>query len=206
MAYIGKTPTPAPLTSSDITDGIITIADLATTGTASSSTFLRGDGAFAEAGGGVYESALFHVIDEKSTQTQGGALSSGTNNVRTLNTIKTNEITGASLSTNAITLPSGTYHLQAQALNYKTASARLTWRNTTDGSDTIIGMMSYQNSGAGASTYNFISGRFTISAQKVFNLEHRVQTTESTAGAGYQDDGLDSKSCIYADVKLWKIS
>ena len=52
MAYIGKTPTPAPLTSSDITDGIITIADLATTGTASSSTFLRGDGAFAEAGGG----------------------------------------------------------------------------------------------------------------------------------------------------------
>tara|TARA_A100000172_G_scaffold1610_1_gene1210 strand:+ start:179 stop:841 length:663 start_codon:yes stop_codon:yes gene_type:complete len=52
LAYIGKTPTPAPLTSSDITDGIITIADLATTGTASSSTFLRGDGAFAEAGGG----------------------------------------------------------------------------------------------------------------------------------------------------------
>ena len=52
MAYIGKTPTPVPLTSSDITDGIISIADLATTGTASSSTFLRGDGAFAEAGGG----------------------------------------------------------------------------------------------------------------------------------------------------------
>jgi hypothetical protein len=52
MSYIGKQPTPAPLTSSDITDGIVTIADLATTGTASSSTFLRGDGAFAEAGGG----------------------------------------------------------------------------------------------------------------------------------------------------------
>ena len=55
MSYIGKKPTPVPLTSSDITDGIITIADLATTGTASSSTFLRGDGAFAEAGGGTYE-------------------------------------------------------------------------------------------------------------------------------------------------------
>ena len=52
MGYIGKTPTPVPLTSSDITDGIVSIADLATTGTASSSTFLRGDGAFAEAGGG----------------------------------------------------------------------------------------------------------------------------------------------------------
>ena len=33
-------------------DGTVQLADLATTGTASSSTFLRGDGAFAEAGGG----------------------------------------------------------------------------------------------------------------------------------------------------------
>ena len=52
MAYIGRVRTSVPLTSSDITDGIVTISDLATTGTASSSTFLRGDGAFAEAGGG----------------------------------------------------------------------------------------------------------------------------------------------------------
>ncbi len=33
-------------------DGSVQLADLATSGTASSSTFLRGDGAFAEAGGG----------------------------------------------------------------------------------------------------------------------------------------------------------
>ena len=33
-------------------DGCVQLADLATTGTASSSTFLRGDAAFAEAGGG----------------------------------------------------------------------------------------------------------------------------------------------------------
>ena len=62
MAYIGKTPTPVPLTSSDITDGIVSIADLATTGTASSSTFLRGDGAFAEAGG---------LVDTKFVTFQG---------------------------------------------------------------------------------------------------------------------------------------
>ena len=66
MGYIGKTPTPAPLTSSDITDGIITIADLATTGTASSSTFLRGDGAFAEAGGG----KVLQVVQTLKTDTE----------------------------------------------------------------------------------------------------------------------------------------
>lgn len=66
MAYIGKTPTPAPLTSSDITDGIISIADLATTGTPSSSTFLRGDGAFAEAGGG----KVLQVVQTLKTDTE----------------------------------------------------------------------------------------------------------------------------------------
>ena len=42
MAYIGKTPTPVPLTSADITDGIITTADIADgniTGAKINSTF-----------------------------------------------------------------------------------------------------------------------------------------------------------------------
>jgi hypothetical protein len=227
--YLGNIPSAVPLTSADIADGIITSAKIAdgtivnadinassaiaiskisATGTSLQSLRMNSGATaleFATVTGTVFGSALLHVIDEKPTQTQGGSLSDGTNNVRTLNTVKTNEISGASLATNSITLPSGTYHLQAQALNYKTASARLTWRNTTDSSDTIIGMMSYQNNANGASTYNFISGRFTISAQKVFQLQHRVQTTDAN-GAGYQDDGLDSKSCIYCDVKIWKIA
>ena len=40
------------LVAGGLPDGIVQVADLATTGTASSSTFLRGDGTFAEAGGG----------------------------------------------------------------------------------------------------------------------------------------------------------
>jgi hypothetical protein len=44
MAYIGTKPADKPLTSADITDGIVSIADLSATGTPSSSNFLRGDG------------------------------------------------------------------------------------------------------------------------------------------------------------------
>jgi len=51
MAYIGKQPAPAALTSSDITDGIIQLADLSATGTKDATTFLRGDNTFASAGG-----------------------------------------------------------------------------------------------------------------------------------------------------------
>ena len=46
-------------------DGCVQIADLATTGTASGSTFLRGDAAFAEAGGG---KILQVVQNENNTQ------------------------------------------------------------------------------------------------------------------------------------------
>jgi hypothetical protein len=60
MAYVGNSPTSVPLSSADILDsaittakianGAVTIADLSATGTASSSTFLRGDNAWASAG------------------------------------------------------------------------------------------------------------------------------------------------------------
>ena len=47
MSYIGYKPADKPLTSADITDGIIGIADLSATGTKDSTTFLRGDNSFA---------------------------------------------------------------------------------------------------------------------------------------------------------------
>jgi len=60
MAYIGSTPTAVPLTGADIEDGTVQIADLAATGTKDATTFLRGDGTFAAAGGGVNTPA-FHT-------------------------------------------------------------------------------------------------------------------------------------------------
>jgi len=51
MAYIGKVPTAVPLTSADIQDGTIALADLSATGTKDATTFLRGDNTFASAGG-----------------------------------------------------------------------------------------------------------------------------------------------------------
>jgi hypothetical protein len=47
MGYLGYKPADKPLTSADITDGIIGISDLSATGTKDSTTFLRGDNSFA---------------------------------------------------------------------------------------------------------------------------------------------------------------
>ena len=118
MAYLGNAPTSVPLTSSDITDGIITSAKIAdgtivnadiNASAAIASTKLSGVQ-------GKFESQLFHVRDEKSSGTSGGNFSSGSYVTRTLNTSLTNEISGASLSSNQITLPSGTYYIQASCM------------------------------------------------------------------------------------------
>ena len=47
MSYIGQAPTNVPLTSADIQDGTIALADLSATGTKDATTFLRGDNSFA---------------------------------------------------------------------------------------------------------------------------------------------------------------
>ena len=51
MSYIGSKPADKALTGADIEDGTVQIADLAATGTKDATTFLRGDGTFASAGG-----------------------------------------------------------------------------------------------------------------------------------------------------------
>jgi hypothetical protein len=63
--------------------------------------------------GGKFESQLLHVRDEKTLADGGTSTSSYTK--RDLNTVVTNEIAGASLSSNQITLPSGTYYINASA-------------------------------------------------------------------------------------------
>ena len=51
MPFIGNKPTAVPLTSADIQDGTIALADLSATGTKDATTFLRGDNTFTSAGG-----------------------------------------------------------------------------------------------------------------------------------------------------------
>ena len=76
MAYIGQAPTNVPLTSTDIEDGTIALADLSATGTKDATTFLRGDNTFAEAGGG----KIGQVLQDRKTDsfsTTNGILGTG---------------------------------------------------------------------------------------------------------------------------------
>jgi hypothetical protein len=186
-------------------DNTVSLAKLTATGTKDSTTFLRGDNTFNVPAGSKFGTALLHVRDEKASGTAGGTFTSGSFQTRTLNTELTNEISGASLSSNQITLPSGTYFIIASAPAQVVGGHKLKLRNTTDSSDTLIGTSENTTTGDYAIVGRaYVIGRFTISAQKTFEIQHRGTTTQTTNGFG----AINSFSVVevYADVQIWKVA
>ena len=148
---------------------------------------------------GKFESQLLHIQDQKSNGIDGGQFSAG-NNDRPLNTVLTNEITGASLSSNQITLPSGTYYINVTCPTYFVQRSKISWYNVTDSSYTIVGLNNFGN--AASSVNNNLSGRFTITSQKVFKV---IQYTSLSSGVN--DYGVDNASGqieVYADLQIWR--
>ena len=182
-------------------DNTVSLAKLTATGTKDSTTFLRGDNTFSVPAGSKFGTQLLHVRDEKASGTGGGTFTSGSFQTRTLNTSVTNEISGASLSSNQITLPSGTYFIFASAPAFRVNEHKAKLRNITDSSDTIIGSNEYAYTYADAGTRSFVIGRFTISAQKTFELQHRCSQT-LTFGQAVTYSVVE----VYADVQIWKVA
>ena len=157
--------------------------------------------------GGKFESALLHVRDEKSSGTHGGSVSTiNTFNTRTLNTVMTNEISGASLSSNQITLPSGTYFINAYCGGQEVDTHKAKLRNITDSSDTLIGSsMRVYTFGLFIQTQSQVIGRFTIGATKTFELQW---TNSHNPSLAYAQGHASSMSVVevYADVQIWKVA
>jgi len=147
---------------------------------------------------------LLHVRDEKASGTAGGTFTSGAWQTRDLNTVLTNEISGASLSSNQITLPAGTYHIEARAPAYIVDTHKAKLRNVTDGSDEIIGSSTSDTNSASHGNDSIVTGRFTIAAEKTFELQHRCTTPRNTDGFGCASSfGVVE---VFAEVRIWKIT
>lgn len=149
-----------------------------------------------------FQSALLHVREQQSAGTGGGTFTNGAWRTRVLNTSVTNEITGASLGSNQITLPSGTYYIEADAPGSGCNGHVAKLRNTTDAADTLIGTAEFAS--GTSTTRSFVRGRFTIAAQKVFELQHQCGTTVSTVGLGTAVNvGVVE---VYSTVRIWKVA
>ena len=157
-----------------------------------------------------FSSGLIHVHDEKTSGTVGGAGSGATFNTRTLNTVLTNEISGASLSSNQITLPAGDYYIEASAPSSQSgavavSSHKTRLRDITGSATLAVGTNAIVNaeSGVSMSSVSFTRGRFTLSVSSVLELQHWIGAT-----AGVTDFGnavTSGEVEVYAEVRIWKV-
>lgn len=148
-----------------------------------------------------FDSKLLHVVDEKASGTAGGAASATTWNQRTLNTVRTNEISGASVASNQISLPSGTYFILASSTVHGTqvSGNKMRLYNVTDGTTILQGQ-----SGSFDSTMSVLSGRFTISATKTVEIDH--YTTSARVSDGLGPAAGAGANEVYTNVMIWKIA
>lgn len=160
---------------------------------------------------GVFGSQILHVRDEKTSGTNNTDIASANVwSTRTLNTTKTNSITSASLSSNQITLPAGTYLIMATTphrLNSDTGprGGKAKLYNVTDASDTVIGTtFALESNNSGTSVRgdlnSHINGVFTIAGSKVFDIRSICSGSGNVLAQG------QSTTEVYTDVLIWKIA
>jgi len=146
----------------------------------------------------------FHAQDIQLENVDGGPISSGAWMDRRLNTVTYNSLYGASLATNQITLQPGIYEVESKNPAYKVDRHQSRLLNENDSSVAIYGTPAFSNESDGIVTDSFIRGTITLSEVTVFSVQHRVQTTNSTAnglgiGAGFSDNE------IFTDISFKKI-
>ena len=137
--------------------------------------------------------------DQKAQNTAGGTFTSGAWRTRDINTTQINDITGASIGSNQITLPAGTYYVSASAPARLVDNFTSRLYNITDSSTTIVGSSEYTPGDKTIITRGFIEGVFTIAASKTFEIQ---QQGASSGGFGLASN---FQAEIYTIVAIQKL-
>jgi hypothetical protein len=147
-----------------------------------------------------YRQRAIHVVDQKSTGTSGDAGTAPTSwTIRTLNTVAYNDLTGASLDSNIVTLPAGRYRVEASDPAYNVDWHRIRLYNVTGSETLLVGPNEFARSSSDAhSTAAQLKGYFTLSTTSGIRLEHYARFGSGSTLFGFASS--DGSPEIYASV------
>jgi hypothetical protein len=146
---------------------------------------------------------FIHCQHRESDGVDGGTFTAGAWQTRPLNTTVSNTITGASRASDQITLPAGTYFIDARAVAHTVTRNQARLYNATDAAVEMYGMNAFATSTNDA-TPATVRGFFTIAASKALELQQRCGTTASNTGLGFPCTFGNTE--IYADVLIYKLT
>ena len=155
---------------------------------------------------------FFHAQDQRAASTDYGAAAAKFS-TRIINTVLTNNISGASLSSNQITLPAGTYHISAEGTVAELGGTALYLVNITDSTPLVFGY----GTNAFATEYSKVSvtlrGSFTLAGTKVLEVRHAYVGSPGTDKIGEAvnlpafitgEPLLATWHNTYLNVEIWK--
>lgn len=148
-----------------------------------------------------FGSPLLHVREQETSGTEGPNAVASTFTKRDLNTVITNTIAGASLASAQITLPAGTYRIKAKGGAFDLDRHKLRLRNVSDGTTAAVGSSELSNNSDLSATDSTMWGRFTIAAEKVFELQHYAEFNK-TGGFGTATSSGEVE--VYAELWIEK--
>lgn len=145
---------------------------------------------------------VLHVREQQTSGTNAGTSAANGTQTRVFNTIVVNTIAGASLASNTVTLPAGTYQVLARIPSYGAVSNSANLFNSSDSTVTLISGSSSQ--GSTASDNIFIMGFFTIAATKNFTIVQWTLSSQVNFGLGAAGS-LPGQLEVYSDAIYMKI-
>jgi len=147
---------------------------------------------------------FFIVQETQDANTSGGTFSAGAWRTRDLNTVQHNSISGASLASNRVTLPAGTYRVRGGAFAYRVNNNAARLYSITASATLLIGSSNYAYSSDNGYVESAIVGIFTLGATTVMELQHDCQT--SYGGSGFGATGNTGERELYAHLEIEKLS
>lgn len=163
-------------------DGVAAAVAVGTSGQVLKSNGIGAAPTFQNESGG--SASVVIISDEKAAGTAGGTFTAGSWQTRVLNTIKVNDGTIASLSSNQVTLPAGTYECIASAPAQAVEEHMIRLQDITAGSTIAYGTSENAALAVNASTRSFLYTKFTLSEESDLEIQHRGIASKATNGFG----------------------
>lgn len=144
-----------------------------------------------------------HVIHSYGTSVDAGGATAGSRTVRPLNVVKINEIEGASLSSNVITLPAGVYQITGYSAGFSVNSFKAFIYNITNSTDLMIGTAARSDNSDPSSAMSHFMDKVTLTGVTEIRIEQWVENTNGTAGLGKSVG--DGAAEVYARIYIARL-
>lgn len=155
------------------------------------------------AGGTILTPVHAAIADQKSTGTNGGTATSGSWEVRDLNTELFDPVGIVSIASNRFTLVAGTYIIKWSAPAFGVEYHKTRLYNYSDSTVAGTGSAQYCNTTYSHTTVSEGIARVTIASSKAFEIQHQVSSTKATDGFGVASGFSTLEQYTQVDIEMY---